>query len=468
MSFNWYFDLGLRAMSAAQLGIQIAGDNISNVSTPGYVRRRVELSPGFPVPVQRGLLDSGVEVTGVQRMEDRFLQAQLEREEGSLGESDERLRGLQDIESVFGDLESSGLAYSLEAFSSAFTQLATQPENSATRRAAISAADDLAQSLRSAYGQLQDQRGTENQSIEVSVTKINDLASQLARLNLRIVEAETGGTVAAPLRDERAQVVEQLVELTGGTAATAPRGTISFSLPGGPTLVTGEDALSVALPLRVTHDANGMVRIASGGNGADVTDRIRSGRLGAMLQIRDEAIPARTADLDALAADIAARANALTAGATDLRGNAGGPLFVADPPSGTITAANIAVAQNILSDPSLLAVSATGAPGDGSVAQDIAALTKQASAALGGKTPSEFLSDGLSRLGTDIARADVSRSVSQDLVDSLKAKRDTVSGVSLDEEAVELLRSQQLYQAGAQFLQAVNSMTQIAIELVKG
>lgn len=464
--FFGYFDLGLRAMNAARLGMQIAGDNISHAQTPGYVRRRLELTSGFPVRVQGGLLDSGVEVQRVRRMEDRFLQAHLERELGSLGESDERLRGLRDVEGIFGDLDAPGLASSLEGFFSSFNQLAPQPESAAQRRTALAAADSLARELRGAAGRLADQRRSENQAVEFMVGQVNALADQLATLNQEIHAAEVDGGTAAPLRDERTRIVEQLTELTGGTGIPGPNGKVAFQLPGGPTLVTGEDPRSVALHLQISRDASGIARILAGPQATDVTARLRTGRLGGLLRVRDEAITAQISDLNSIASDLATRVNALTTGARDLDGNAGGPLFGSSGPA-PIDASNIQISAAIFADPDLLAVSSSGAPGDGSVATAIGSLREAASAALGGKTSGAFLAESLSRLGGDIARTDVARNVSVELSDGLKDRREAVSGVSLDEEAMELMRNQQAYEAAARFLGVINQVTQSAINLFR-
>jgi flagellar hook-associated protein 1 FlgK len=171
--------------------------------------------------------------------------------------------------------------------------------------------------------------------------------------------------------------------------------------------------------------------------------------------------------LDGLAADMTTRVNALTTAARDLNGNAGGPLFVPDPPGATGAAAAIAVNPELLRDPSRLAVSASGAAGDGSAAAAIAKLRDQTSAALGGKSPADFLADSLTRLGDDIVQTDVSLSVSKSLVDGLAQQRDSVSGVSLDEEAIQLMQYQRSFEAATKFIQVLDSVTQTAVNLIQ-
>ncbi|HEU4402949.1 MAG TPA: flagellar basal body rod C-terminal domain-containing protein, partial [Candidatus Polarisedimenticolia bacterium] len=209
------------------------------------------------------------------------------------------------------------------------------------------------------------------------------------------------------------------------------------------------------------------LRILAGADGTDITDRQRGGRLGARLGLRDDTIPASLGELDSLAADLTTRANALTTAATDLQGNAGTALFVPDPPAASGAAGSIAVNAALLSDPTLLAVSTSGAPGEGSAAAALAALPDQASVALGGKSAAAFLADGLARIGNSVARADVDQGVAQGVVDGLTGRRDAVSGVSLDEEGLEVMRNQKAFEAAARFMQVMDSVTSTAVAMFK-
>jgi len=461
MNLFGYFDIGRRAMSAFRLNMAVAGDNIANATTPGYARRRVELVPGLPVRVPGGWLDSGVDAARIARMEDRFLQAGLDRETGGLGEADQRLRGLSEIEAVFGELSGAGISDALAQFAAAFHELAGQPESSAQRLSAVAAADQLAGSIRDAYGRLRAQRVLEDQAVRAEINEINALAEQLTALNVEIRQAEADGSIAAALRDRRTQVIQDLAERTGGIAVDAGEGVLGFELPAGTTLVSGLSTI----PLQTAKAADGTARVLAGGDGSDVTDRLRRGRLGGLLHVRDTALPATMTSLDTLAGDLIGRANAITAGALDLAGNPGVPLFTPAAPGGAGVAGKIAVNAALLQNPQLLAVSTSGAPGDGAAAALLAALESDPSAALGDRSATAYLIDLLGGLGTEIAQADVSRGVAEQLIASMTAKRDAVSGVSLDEEAVELMRSQRAFEAAAKFLQTIDEMTQETLNL---
>lgn len=458
---NGYYDFGLRALAAARVGLQVSGDNIANVNTPGFTRRRVDLTVGLPVRLGPGYLDRGVELQDIGRSANPFVQSNLEREKGGLAESETRLRGLQDIERIYGELGDEGLLFAYADFSNRFTELAGQPTNSELRRAAVAAADTLATRFNGLYQRLEEQQRSENDAINATIDEINGLSGELAELNRAIITFEGDGSTISSLRDKRDQVVERLSELTGGKAFAGPQGRLNFTLSGGPTLVSGDSAIAIG----GTNNPAGQVQLSL--SGIDVTARLREGQLGALIGLRDDAIPTQLADLDALARNLIGRTNGVTTSSTDLNGAPGTALFEPGSPFPPGIAGSISVSAAILSDPSLLAVSSSGAPDNGDGAVAIGNIFQSAAPTLGGRTPEVFLADSLAALGTDIVRADIDAGVSRGLVDDLQARRDEISGVSLDEEAINLTRYQQAYEAAAQFIQILNEISATALTLVQ-
>jgi flagellar hook-associated protein 1 FlgK len=461
-----FYDLGLRALSAAQAGMQVAGDNISNVNTPGFARRRLEFVPGPPIQMKGGSIDQGVEIGRLRRMEDTLLLRTLEKEQGSWGEADERLRGLRDVETLMGTVDGEGILSAMGRFSQAFSELAGQPESLALRRGAVSSAESLASLIRDTHEKLRAQQRLENDAIANTVDRINSLASRLAEVNNQIREQEVAGDLAAGSRDQQEKIVKELAELSGGTAVRTGAGKIAFYLAGGHTLVTGDEKSVDAILLETTKRGPlGQIRILAGADGSDITSKIRGGRLSAMVDLRDNVIGEKIADLDTVASELIRRVNALTTGAVDLDGNPGSALFQSDPPFSR-PAASIRVDPAILSDPRLLAVSATGAPGDGSAAMDIAEIPGSPSGTFGNRSMTAFLADSIARVGSQVTETEIRHSVAGGIVEELEVRRDSISAVNLDEEAVELMKFQSAYQAAARFMQALNEMTEITVNLV--
>lgn len=455
-----FFGLGLRSLHAAQAGIQIAGTNISNINTPGYARRRLDLQTGLPIQMTGGSrLDSGVEIAGIRRQENIFIQRGLERERGILGQSQELFRGLSDIEQHFGELEGDTLSAAYVDFAARFSELAARPEDLSQRRSAIASAAGLAARINSIYDHLRGQRTTEDEAVRVKLTEVNRLAEDLANLNDQLAITETGGGEAHTLRDRQSGILDRLVDLTGGQVHEAEGGRLYFTLRSGHTLVAGGKAREITL----AKNADGVRELSIGGS--QVTASFREGEVGALLALRDDHIPERLQALDQLAADLIRRTNGLLAGGQDLQGNAGNRLFEPDPPPATGAAGLIAVSSAVRDDPGSLALSASGSPGDGSIAQLISQLRITSSATLGDRTPDHFLADLASDLGGEVTQAGVSADVSRGVVDNLEARRASTSGVSLDDEALDLVRYQRAYEAAARFIAVLSEISEITVNV---
>jgi flagellar hook-associated protein 1 FlgK len=213
-----------------------------------------------------------------------------------------------------------------------------------------------------------------------------------------------------------------------------------------------------AYTLDTTTGANGYANLASGG--VDVTSEVTGGTLGGLLYVRESAIPSYLASLDRLAAQTATSVNALHSTGFDLNGAAGGAFFsYSTPPVGTSGAAKaLRVDPAIAGDGSLIAAASVAETGDNGTARAIAALRNQR--VLDGNTAT--LVDGWANIvyevGTDSQGAATARDTHEAITREVAALRDQVSGVSLDEEALNLLKFQRAYEANAKYFTAVDSM----------
>jgi flagellar hook-associated protein 1 FlgK len=205
------------------------------------------------------------------------------------------------------------------------------------------------------------------------------------------------------------------------------------------------------------------VRIERAGGMVDITERLTGGRLGGLVQLRDTTLAGYRQTLDDLAGALITEVNALHRTGFDLDGNAGGVFFEPDPP-GSGAASAIQVSAALAADPRLLAASGDGAPGDNAVALALADLREQPLAALGDSTFAAAHGDLIAQMGLDAASAQTQRDASELFLSSLEARRDAVSGVSLDEEAADLVRFQRSFEAAAKFLRAVDEMTRVVLE----
>jgi flagellar hook-associated protein 1 FlgK len=437
------------------------GQNIANVNTEGYSRRRVGLEEMFPRQTAAGLSSMGVEANTARRLRDELLEYEIRRERGSLGQHSARAQALSLLESLIGETEVDGLGRALSDFFDGVSRLSARPEDMAVRLEVVAHAEELTSAFHGIDERLDAARKDADRRIVDTVAEINSLSERIAELNREIVATEAGRVEASGARDERDRLIGELAELVDISVATSEDGALQVSLAGtGDPLVV--DARAFPLEARPDGARGGLasVRAERSGVMVDVSDRITGGKLGGLLQLRDVTLTGYGQALDDLAASLITEVNAVHRSGFDLNGNAGGALFEPDPP-GTGAAAAIQVSAAILADPGALAASADASPGDNGAALALAALREQPVAALGGSTFAAAHGDLVARMGLDAASAATHRESSGLFLASLESQRDSVAGVSLDEEAADLMRFQRSYEAAARFLRAVDEMTQV-------
>lgn len=420
----------LRGLLTQQQAIDVSGHNIANANTSGYTRQEAVLEPTRPyvIPansVNNGSgaqLGSGVDVAAIRRIRDQFLDLQFRAQQMSLGDATARTTSLDKVEGAFAEPTDDGLAAQLSRFWDAWSDVANAPENAGARSALVTTAQTLAASFRTISGQLTtvaQQAQDEYDAITGASGDIANMASELAGLNRAIGDAVFRGMQPNDLMDRRDQLVDRLSQLAqvSVTDTGNSRWSIDF---GGVTLVDPSTPAGFTWPQTLS--------------------RTPGGKLGALADLASTTGPALTyrAQLDAVAADLVSRVNALHTSTPffDTRGT---------------TAATIAV----------LATTATVQSGSGRASgeNDVA----QAIARLRGGTTDQLYQALVARIGTEAQAAVRAQSTAESLVVSIDDRRQSVAGVSLDEEMTNLIRFQRGYQASARTMTTMDEMLETLI-----
>ncbi|RMG47393.1 MAG: flagellar hook-associated protein FlgK [Acidobacteria bacterium] len=458
--------LGVTALRAFRRGMDTAGYNVANANTPGFSRRRVELAPLEPSAAAYNVPGLGVGVAAVRRDRDPFLDFATRREMSRLGGDAARTEVLTALEPALTAVDGSALTGPLGDLFDAFEALAVQPDDPALRRDAIAAAENLAAAIRRFDARLAEARRAADSRVADAVDRINEITRRLAQINAQQPVIEAGGPEASDLRDERDRLLDELSHLAGVQVVYDERGRANVFLQAtGDALVTG----TTDMPLRLSPDGEGMQRVyvSRGGERVDLTGVLRLGKLGGLLAARDETLVAYRDRLDAFATAVIEEFNAAHRAGFDLDGQPGLALFLPDPP-GARPAAAIEVNTSVADDPRrVAAASAAGEPGNNENALALAGLRESTPAGLGGQTLLEAASALVGEIGRDAATADLSRQASASIVSSFESRRQEVSGVSLDEEAANLARWEQSFQAAARFMKVVNDVTEVALQILR-
>ena len=449
-------EIGKKSLAAQQAALQVTGNNIANVNTPGYHRQRAVLEPTSPVPTLIGDLGTGVTVSQVISVRDQFLELRISQATQNVSMQDTMAAFLKQVGTTF-DTEDSGIQEGLSRFFNSFTVLATDPASSPLRYGVLSAAQDVATSFRNTARQLIEIQSQANSAAEETVHHINELTARIGQLNTQITIAEAGGHEAATLRDERSSAIQELAASIDIHYYEAEDGTVNVSTAGGDSLVTAGFVSEVRTE---TQPPNGFIGAFVGTR--EITDSVRGGKLGGLLEVRDRLIPAYQQELDALAAQIIAQVNAAHAAGTDLQTPSTSPaanLFV---PAASVAGAAAAFSVNptVAADVRYIAAGQSGSPGDNSNALAIAALAFQKTLAGGTQTFSESFAALQFEVGTDEQSATLQSGIGNAMLTQLENSRDSYSGVSLDEEATDLIRFQRAYQAAARYVSVIDQLTE--------
>ena len=444
-------NLGARSLQTQQQGVEIAGQNLANVNNPAYSRQRLTIETSLAIPSSVGPQGTGAEAVAITQIRDALLDQQIQGEasvtgfldaqqsalqyaQGDLGEQIDTNASLGSTSSV--DVGSGfGLGSSLTGLFGSFQTLSTAPSSLTNRQAVVASAQTLATRFNQVDQSLTTLNGQLNQSVQTDVSSANQLLSDIAGLNQQIQRTETslGGT-ANDLRDLRQEKIEELSKLVNVQTSTASDGTVNVSVDGN-LLVSG----------------GGQLLVRTAGSATPLT--LTGGSIQGTITARDGALKSLQDGLNNLASQLITQVNAVYSGGYDLNGNTGGTFF-----SGT-NASDITVTAALANDPSLIqAAGVPGAAGDNQVALALAQLADAKQAGLGNQTFSESYNATVANLGSSISTVNSQISDQQIVQNMLQNQRNSVSGVSLDEEMTNLLSFQRAFQASARLVTTIDSM----------
>jgi flagellar hook-associated protein 1 len=455
VSLSSSLGIALQALLSEQGAMSVTSNNIANINTPGYTREVANLEETPPFDFGNLQYGTGVELASIGSVRDSILQLRLDQETQTQGKLNTFTSGMNQIQTVFNEPAGEGLQSLLSNFFNSFQQLSTDPTNIGYRSAVIGAGQSLAAGFNQAALALVTQQQDANQAVIQNVEQINQLTSQVAQLNGQISTATGSGQNSNIFIDQRAQLINQLSQIVDIQQITADGNSLTLTTNGGTLLVAGDQSFNLQTQ---TNAATGFQDIYA--QGTDITSSIQSGSLAGNLQLRDQEIPSLSTSLNTLADGIATAVNTQSTSGFDLKGTAGGNFFT--PPASAATAAlNLSVA---ITDPTKIAASGNGTPGDNTNATALANLQNQN--IISGQNPISYYSGFVFQVGNDTSNATSQLSGENLLVQQLQDQVNAVSGVNLNLEGSNLIQYQTAYNAAAQVASVIGQLYQTAINMV--
>ncbi len=463
VTINSTLYIGNSALMAQQLAIAVTGQNIANVNTPGYSRQRVNMESTV-IPYNQGTLGTGVNTTGISRIYDQFFNANINNDIQQKGTWEAQSQAFTQIEAIFTETSDNGLSQNMSKFWNAWQDLSSNPSGNVERKALVDQGQAMAANIQENYHALEQIQTDMDGRVTAAVDDINTMATQIGNLNDNIVKMESGGQSANDLRDKRDLLLNQLSEKINFTSSEGSDGRVTVTLGDGNKLVgtppfgklsTANNALGHP---DLVWDTGGTITPIAG-------NTITAGNLNGYLNVRDSLIPGYQADLDSLAQNIISQVNTLHAGGTGLDGSTGVDFF-----SGT-SASTITVNPVVQNNVSKIAAAAGLAPVNliaGDNTQAVAISKLQNTLTMGGtETFDNYYNSLVSNIGTDSSTASTSLAHQTAVVDQMNNMRDSVSGVSIDEEMTNLIQFQHGYSAAAKLIDTVSQMMDTIINMVR-
>jgi len=450
-------DIAQQALMADQDALNVTANNVANQNTPGYTREVVNFQSVDAVTLSGLSVGSGVTVTATSQR-DRVLeqrvqqQTQVEAQSGALESALQQIQNIFGLSSTSSSASATALGTATTSFFSALTALSSDPADTATRQNVLSAANALAGAFNSSANQLAQVSSSLNQQVVGDVSQVNSLTTTIASLNAQITSISPNGD-AGTLEDQRQSAIAQLSQLVGLDQISTENNGITLTTSNGAVLVSGSKSFALS-----TTQVGGTTHILAGLDGQDLTSNLSGGDLGGVLQARDQQLPSYQSSLDSLAFGIGTEVNQQNELGVDLNGNPGAALFTL-PSTQSGAAALIQVATT---DPSAIAAAA---PGEGSAGNSNILSGLSNPNVQGGQVAAQFLASFLGQIGSDTSAATTDNSAQQATLTQLTTQRDSLSGVSLDEEASNLTQYQRAYQAAAQVFNIANSVMASALNL---
>jgi flagellar hook-associated protein 1 len=453
MSLNALLGIARDSMVAHAGALDTVGQNVTNANVPGYSRRTAILETRSLGERNPG----GVNFLGAQRAGDKYARARLVSESGLGGAAEGRFAGVVGLEASL-----SGLSGSVDAMFSAASTLASSPADTTARRAFLARASQVADDFRGASNALGERRTQILGDASALAGDLNVKLERVATLNTQIKQSEAGGVPANDMRDQRDQLVRELGDGIGVQAIEEPDGQYTL-LAAGTSLVQGGDASSLVVDASAGGDMRVRVKTASGSMN-DVTTRLESGKLAGLREARDVDVPAVQKELDQAAFDFVSSVNAVHTTGYGLDGNTGRPLFT-PMASAAGAAAQMRLDPSVANNPSALAASSSagGLPGDNTIALALGALSQTAMP--GGGTPAARLGGLAAHLGQIQSGAQGAVELRENTLAIAEAVSSQASGVSIEEEMIQLTQFQRGFEASMRVLKVADELLE---SLVRG
>lgn len=435
-----------RAINSSRAGMEVTSHNVSNVNTPGYTRQRIELTSTDVLNLKNGMINAGVKVVGVKQIRDEFIEGEIRRISNLVGNYSIEKEILTRIESLLNEPAETGLGNLLENFFNAFDDLSKNPEDRAIRVSVIHTGKALSERFNDIFNSLLGVKKDIISELEAKVGKINQIIEDLGKLNQSAINLRNSGAEINDIRDKINQKLKELSELADLVVSYDKSGSVRVSMGG--VMVVDKNFIQT-IELRFV---DGFAKIVSLRDGSEI--KLKSGEVFALQSLFNESIPEIKQKFDELAQNLIKKVNDFHKVGYGIDGSTGLDFFI-----GT-GAGNIQVNKSIIDNPSKISSSINGDIGNNEVALAISSLRNDVKI-LG------FYNSMVSDIGLRTKISSDNENLHRMVLNQIESQRDAISGVSIDEEMLNMIKFQKMFEASAKLIQTVNEMIDAVLSMIR-
>lgn len=471
MSRIWgMMDVGKRSLMNSQTALQTVSHNVANKSTEGYSRQRVEQQTNVPIGDGKLRIGMGARSAAITRVSNPYLERQVEKEGNELGFVRARSEGLGRVEQVYNEQVNKGLNKFMADFFNGFRELSNNPEGLAARTLVKESADFMAKDFKRVHDQLTDIQKDIDFQVASHVVEINGLTKEIADLNEKVQVVELQGAHANDERDRRDLLVKKLSDLINIRYAEGDDGQLTITAGDNAVIVSGQSYREMFTSSTAAKDGKRegnfevFYKPTDTASPVNVTKQIRSGALGGLLDVRDKTINDLIDRTDQMAYTLATEVNKAHVQGFD-RYNRQGQLFFVQPAEAKGAAANLKVSEGVLNDVGRVAAGASpDAPGDNRVANILSSLQYKP-VFDGTNSFDNYYNSMVGEIGVETSRANSEHESQKNIVKQLSNIRESISGVSLDEETAKMIEFQKNFDASARLIRTADEMMDTVLNL---
>ncbi|GAB5466268.1 MAG: flagellar hook-associated protein FlgK [Candidatus Kapaibacteriales bacterium] len=470
-------EIAKRALLAQRFGLDVTSNNIANANTAGYSRRSATYSEATPFNSQGNFVGTGVMVDKLRTYREEFFDREIRDSQSrkSALETDDKI--YNQIAGIIGEPSDFGITETVVDFFNAFSELSVKPDSIGLRQNLITKTQIMTDRFNTVSQKLSSTREEVLSDIYSSVDKVNELSSQIAELNsafasgkrLTLEEAQTAA-------DQRELKLEELSQLTATKVTQNDNGSVNVFL-NGINIVTGAFASEIKLVDEVNGEERNLRLLKIDGNGNTLNAiKPESGELERLIYHYNNTLdPNENSEfspssmLNSFAEATIEKVNSLTRSGYGLddpdNGGAGSQRTFFDESEGNTNAINFQINKELIDDPrSIPLSSAATESGNGNIATSIAFLQNDTDY-IDLVSPVEYFSGLVGELSAKANQSRNALATSKIVTEQLNNQREAIIGVNLDEEAVNLIKFQQAFEASSRMVTATNEILSTIINL---